>query len=70
MSCLLRGSCVGESASAKSAWLYFYFFFDINVIDSLNEFKNKSDVIVSNRLDAKLSDVSNKVFTRDIFGNN
>lgn len=45
-------------------------FFDINVIDSLNEFKNKSDVIVSNRLDAKLSDVSNKVFTRDIFGNN
>lgn len=45
-------------------------FFDLNVINSLNEFKNKSDVIVSNRLDAELSDVSKKVFTRDIFGNN
>lgn len=37
------------------------------VIDSLNEFKEKSDIVITNRLDDELSDISNKVFTRDIF---
>ena len=37
------------------------------VISDFDEFKKKSDVIVANRFDSSLSDVDNKVFTRDIF---
>lgn len=43
-------------------------FFQSKVIDSLNEFKNTSDVIISNRMSAELDDVDEKVFTRDVFG--
>jgi nucleotide sugar dehydrogenase len=38
----------------------------LKVIDDLKQFK-KSDIIVANRLDDKLEDVKNKVYTRDIF---
>lgn len=44
-------------------------FFKSPVIKSLSEFKKLSDIIVSNRLSSELSDVSKKVFTRDLFGN-
>jgi UDPglucose 6-dehydrogenase len=44
-------------------------FFQSKVISSLDEFKNKSDVIISNRMSAELDDVDEKVFTRDLFGN-
>jgi UDPglucose 6-dehydrogenase len=43
-------------------------FFQSKVIDSLDEFKNKSDVIISNRMSAELDNVDGKVFTRDLFG--
>ena len=42
-------------------------FFNSKVIKDLDEFKSISDVIVANRLEDALSDVQNKVYTRDIF---
>jgi UDPglucose 6-dehydrogenase len=42
-------------------------FFNSAVFKDFAAFKAKSDVIVANRLDSKLDDVSEKVFTRDIF---
>lgn len=42
-------------------------FFHSKVIKDLGEFKKISDVIVANRLSASIMDVSDKVYTRDIF---
>ena len=42
-------------------------FFNSKVIKDLGEFKEMSDVIVSNRFEPELSDVTKKVYTRDIF---
>ena len=42
-------------------------FFNSKVIKNLDEFKAIADVIVANRLEDNLSDVKDKVYTRDIF---
>lgn len=42
-------------------------FFHSKVIRDLEEFKKMSDVIVTNRASFKLSDVSEKVYTRDLY---
>ena len=43
-------------------------FFGSEVVRSLDEFKKRSDVIVANRFAAELEDVSEKVYTRDLYG--
>ena len=50
--------------------LYADVFFGSEVFNDLEKFKGKSDLIVTNRMTVELSEVDEKVFTRDIFGEN
>lgn len=45
-------------------------FFNSEVYKDLEKFKQEAEVILANRMDSVLEDVSEKVFTRDIFGEN
>ena len=45
------------------------YFFKSRIVKTLDEFKKKADLIVSNRTSTDLDDVKVKVFTRDLFGN-
>ena len=42
-------------------------FNDCKVINDFEEFSNKSDVILANRLEEELKSVKDKVYTRDLY---
>ena len=42
-------------------------FYNSTVVRDISEFKKIADVIVANRYDAELEDVSQKLYTRDLF---
>lgn len=43
-------------------------FFNSLVVNDIVDFKEKSDIVVANRMSGDLSDICDKVYTRDLFG--
>ncbi|MDV7209627.1 nucleotide sugar dehydrogenase [Azotobacter beijerinckii] len=43
-------------------------FFNSRVVESLDEFKRIADIVVANRLSDDIQDIRDKVYTRDLFG--
>jgi UDPglucose 6-dehydrogenase len=45
-------------------------FYNSEIINNLEKFKSMSEIIITNRMNQELIDVSGRVFTRDLFGDN
>lgn len=43
-------------------------FSGFNVLTNIDEFKNKSEIVLTNRMEDTLKDIEDKVYTRDLFG--
>lgn len=43
-------------------------FFHSRVVNDLDEFKHKADIIIANRITDDIRDVTGKVYSRDLFG--
>lgn len=44
-------------------------FFGLEVVQDLDDFKQRTDIILANRLHENLENVADKVYTRDLKGN-
>ena len=45
-------------------------FFGSSIIKDLNKFKEKSDLVITNRITSEISDINKKIYTRDLTGEN
>ena len=45
-------------------------FNDCTVVNDLDSFKESTDIIIANRMSKNLQDIPEKIFTRDLFGDN
>ena len=43
-------------------------FENFQLVEDLNQFKSKVDLIIANRMTSDIEDIADKVFTRDLFG--